>query len=204
MKYLFVFVLAIWGSCVHAQTFEEMTDAFPLGTNKESILAKEPSASSAPCVFSPINPSARRESLVLMKSAGQSRLVVQFFLINNTLSAMMLAQRVMPGAPIGSEVGYVSAKEMLGSFAALRIDNELNPVEVKVEKHFFDKPNHVALIVTGSQGSELWIVDEKVFAPKAFFMEPSKTNQSKLLDSKKAIDAQRGASEQQHNTSSHK
>jgi hypothetical protein len=49
----------------------------------------------------------------------------------------------------------------------------------------------VALIAASPRGDELWIVDERVFNAKSFFMEPTGENRDKILKSKAAIEEQR-------------
>ena len=70
-----------------------------------------------------------------------------------------------------------------------RIDKDLNPIDVEVDKYAFREPHEIALVVASSDGREAWIVDTGIFDPKAFFMESNPANREKLLKNKEAIES---------------
>jgi len=198
MKSFVLFLLLAYAAALRAETLQEITTALPIGTRKDEILKKEPSATVVPCLVTPIDATALRECIVLMKATEKKRIIAQFYLVNDALAAMFLSTVAMPGATENAEdeTAFISANRKLSAFRALRVDGKLNPVEIQVEKLALDQSNHVALLATTSRGKELWIIDESVFDPKAFFMEPNAENRSKILKSKEAIDAQRKSYEE--------
>jgi hypothetical protein len=194
MKHILsLFLLYFWMSALRGETFEQITSAFPLGTDKETILKKEPTATVGPCLIPPLDSSAIRESIVVMKPTEHGRLVVQFYLVSGRLGAMMLASASMPGTPANKQkqTNFLAPKTRISSFSALRVDGELNPLEIEVQMLKLDQSNQVALIAASPRGDELWIVDERVFNAKSFFMEPTRENRDRILKSKAAIEEQR-------------
>ena len=67
--------------------------------------------------------------------------------------------------------------------------SQLNPVEVRVDKFAWDKPNQVALVP--AQSGSVIIFDETVFRPESFFMAATDANRSKLLRTKASIESNR-------------
>lgn len=175
---------------LHAGTFQETTDAFPIGTDKRVILEKQPKASSIAALVAPLVSFSTNETIVWLERTAASGLVVQFYVIDDKVRAISLSRVPMPGAKDdrAEELQYVRPKESIGQFSVLRIDREGNPVEVVVEKKRFDAPGIVALLANSPTGPELWIVDEKFFDPKAFFLAATKENLGKVLANKRAAD----------------
>ena len=193
MKSFLLPMLLAFAGTLSAETLQEIAAAIPIGTPKDAILKKEPSATVVPCLVAPKDPTARRECIVLMRSTENKRIIAQFYLVNDALAAMFLSAVSMPGTTENAddETAYISSRPKISTFPALRADTNLNPIEIQVEKRALDPSNQVALIAAGPSGKELWVVDETVFDPKTFFMEPTEDNRNKLLKSKEAIDAQR-------------
>ncbi len=199
MKYFLFTLLLVQSVSAADKTFEQLTTAFPLGTSKQDILKAEPTGRVVPSMATPLDSSARKESVILMESAKGNRLVCQFYLINDRIAAMMIARAFMPGASIAwnrKELDYISSKKKLSEFTALRAGHELKPLDVKVERYSLGKPNQVALLVSSPVGSELWIIDETAFNPQSFFMAPTAENRDKLLKSKEMIDQKMKETEQ--------
>jgi len=198
MKSLFLLLLVTCAAVLRAETLQDIITTFPVGTSKDAILKNEPSAKVVPCMITPIDATARRECIVLMKSTEKNRMIAQFYLVNDTLAAMLLSTVAMPGATGNSkdETAFISARRKVSSFPALRVDSDLKPVEIQVERFALDQSNLVALLASTSRGKELWIIDETAFDPKTFFMEPTADNRSKILKNKEAIDAQRKSYEE--------
>jgi hypothetical protein len=186
-------MLLAFAGTLSAETLQEIAATIPIGTPKDAILKKEPSAKVVPCLVAPKDPTARRECIVLMRSTEKKRIIAQFYLVNDALAAMFLSAVSMPGTTENAddETAYISSRPKISTFPALRADSNLNPIVIQVEKRALDPSNQVALIAAGPSGKELWVVDETVFDPKTFFMEPTEANRNKLLKSKEAIDAQR-------------
>jgi hypothetical protein len=193
MKSFVLLILLAFAGALCAETLQEIATGLPIGTTKEAILKKEPSARVVPCMVTPKDATARRECIVLIKPTEKKRIIAQFYLVNDALAAMFLSVVAMPGATENAidETAYISSHPKISTFPALRADSNLNPIEIQVEKLALDPSNQVALIASTPRGKELLIVDETVFDSKVFFMEPTEDNRNKLLKSKEAIDAQR-------------
>jgi len=191
MKFLFLYLLAISASFAQGSTFKDITDAFPLGTAKQGIQQKEPDAKLVPCMASPIDTSARKECLFLLKRS--ERLGVVYYFVNDKLAAMVLSRLAVPGKAETDqkELEFIRSRKKLSSFSALRIDQVVNPKEVNVDRFALDAPSQVALLVSSDRGSELWVVDEHIFNPKSFFLLPTPENKNKVIQTKEAIDEQR-------------
>jgi hypothetical protein len=191
MKYPPFFLLLIQAATLHAQTFQEIVGKFPIGTSKEDILKKEPTAIVGPAMVHPLHTFTKNESIVMIDRANSSALVVQFQVVDGKLAAATLLRPVLPGVAANKDMDleFVRGKKILATFTALRMDRELNPLEVTVEKRAFGEPDIVALVVKGGTETELRIIDEKVFDPKAFFMEATEANRLKVSKSK--LDVQR-------------
>jgi hypothetical protein len=193
MKTFVLPMLLAFAGTLSAETLQEIVAAIPIGTPKDVIMKKEPSAKVVPCLVAPKDVTARRECIVLMRSTEKKRIIAQFYLVDDALAAMLLSAVAMPGTTENAddETEYISSHPKISTFPALRADTNLNPIEIQVEKLALDPANQVALIASGPRGKELWVIDETVFDPKTFFMEPTEDNRNKLLKSKEAIDAQR-------------
>jgi hypothetical protein len=193
VKSLFFHIFLGCALAAEAQTFPDVLASFPLGTTKEAVLQKEPTAVAVPCHLAPIDPTLARECLVWMKASPQTRLMAQGYLVEGKLAALMLGRVSMPGVAVATndDTLFLSDRKSISTFTALRTDGELNPVEVTVKKVALEQPDQVALLVSSGRGSELWIVDGKIFRPQSFFMEPTAGNRQKLIKSKKAIEAQK-------------
>ncbi len=198
MRSSVLFILLAFAGALHAETLQEIAIGLPIGTTKEEILKKEPSAKVVPCMVTPKDATTQRECIVLMKSTEKKRIIAQFYLVNDALAAMFLSGVAIPTPAENDidETAYFSSHPKISTFSALRADSNLNPIEIQVERLALDSPNQVALMTSTERGKELWIVDESVFDSKAFFMEPSTDNKNKLLKSKEAIDAQRKSYEE--------
>ena len=174
-----------------AQTFERLTRSFPLGTEKREVLAKEPAVIGASCAVKPIDSTRSTECLVLMRRNAEGVFVAQFYLVDGRVAAIALSRKLLPGTPFdsGAETAYLKKNKKVATFNVLRIDKELNPVDVDVEEYEHQEPHEVALVVGPSDGREAWIVDASIFDPKSFFTEPTPANREKLKKSKEAIEA---------------
>jgi len=189
VKRLFL-LLFLPATLLQAGTFQETTDAFPIGMDKRVILERQPKASSVAALVAPLVSFTTNESIVWLERTAASGLVVQFYVIDDKVRAISLSRVPMPGAKDdrAEELQYVRPKESVGQFPMLRVDREGNPVEVVVEKKRFDAPGIVALLANCPTGPELWIVDEKFFDPKAFFLAATEENRGKILSNKGAAD----------------
>jgi hypothetical protein len=183
-------LLFLPATLLHAGTFQETTDAFPIGMDKGVILQSESKAKSVPALVAPLVSFTTNESIVWLERTAASGLVVQFYVVDDKVRAIFLSRVPMPGAKDDreEELTYVRPRESLGQFPVLRVDREGNPVEVVVEKKRFDASGIVALLANCPTGPELWIVDEKFFDPKAFFLAATKDNLGKILANKRAAD----------------
>lgn len=189
MKHLLFTLLFAYSAAADDRTFEQLTAAFPLGTTKQDILKAEPTAKVTPSMATPLDLSARRENVTLVDVDKDSPLACQFYLINDRLAAIMLARAFRAAAPEeNKELNFISSQKKLSEFIALRAAKDLDPIEVKVAQYSTREPNQVALTLSTPIGPELWIVDERIFDPKSFFMMSTKENRDKLLKSKGSID----------------
>ena len=189
MKILLLFLLAISGSFAKASTFQDILETFPLGATKPEIQRKEPDAALIPCITSPIDRSARKECLFSLKRS--ERLGIVYYFVNDKLAAMALSRRAVPGKADADqkELAFIRSRKKLSTFSVLRIDQANNPKEVNVDRFALDAPNQVALLVS-SDPPELWMIDEHIFNPKSFFLDPTEENKSKFQKTKEAIEEQ--------------
>jgi hypothetical protein len=191
MKYILLALLFVQTLSAAGRTFEQVTAALPLGTSKEDLLKAEPTGRVVPAMATPRDVAALKESVIVMEVAQGNRLICQFYLINNRVAAMMMTRAFMPGTSSAGnrrELDYVSSKEKLSEFTALRAGSKLEPLDVKVERYGLGKPDQSALVVSSPVGPELWMIDETAFDAKSFFMAPTAENREKLLKSKQMID----------------
>jgi hypothetical protein len=193
MKSLLLLLFCSYAVALPAETFQDITTRFPIGSTKDAILEKEPSATVVPCRVSPIDPTARSECIVLTKATEKKRIIAQFFLVNDAVAAMFLSSVTISGEPENKEqeTAYIASHRKLSTFSALRADANLKPFEIEVERLSLDRGKQVALLASTEQGIELWIVDESIFDSQRFFMEPTEDNREKILKGAEVIDAQR-------------
>jgi hypothetical protein len=191
VKTLVPALLALSIARAAAETFEDITQSFPLGTRKEEIVARVPSAAAVPCALKPIDVTRPTECMVQIRRDAQSALVVQLYLVDDRVAAIFCGRKALPGTSYDSvaETAYLKNARKLGTFRALRTDKELQPVEIEVDQYSLTESRHVALIVASSDASEAWIVDTGIFDPKSFFMEPTAANREKVTKTKEAIEA---------------
>lgn len=191
MKPILFAVLVFSIACARAQTFESFTRSFPLGTKKRDVVVKEPTAKVIPCLFKPIDSARLTECMVLIRRNSEGAFAAQLYLVDGRLAAISLARKPLPGRPFDpqAETAYMKTNQKIETFSVLRIDKDLNPIDVEVDKYAFREPREVALVVASSDGSEAWIVDTGIFDAKSFFMEPSAANREKLTKTKEAIEA---------------
>src|SRR3954462_379938 len=114
--FLAVLVLSI--GCLRAETFEHVTHSFPLGTEKEDLLAKEPSATVIPCLVRPIDSARLTECRVVMRRDSEGALMTQFYLVDGRIAAISLARKSFPGTPFDSraDTEYLRNNQKLATF----------------------------------------------------------------------------------------